>query len=945
MHLGHIVRPPEQVPQVQSLPVLERLGSPLEDGRDAKKHRSHGDLIPKDMLNESMETNEVAITGENGSSDARPSYAQMAATLPQHDYVRLNLNKENEIEVPDEDCFVDESGPFPTIKIGYKALLNRIQAIWKPVGEIQVIDLENNYYLVKFSTVSDYEQALTGGPWTIYGSYLTVQPWSRSFSTTEKHPSQVVVWVRLPSLPFRYYSKALFRRIAAIIGVVIKVDYCTKAGERGKFARLAILVDLNKPLRSCIGIDGFVQRLEYEGLNQICFSCGVYSHSMEGCPGMDKRNGESQENNASAHDHVHFPSFSSKGAELFGPWMVVENRRRRARPSNVTGKHGEADVRGNYSSMFEVLEVEESLEIADENVDPRGKAPLLHVPQESIRRNAAYLASNPDKKKQMKGKGMEKTSDSIVLPSVPSSKVTVVDREVNSSKSVHQAILIAEEGVRNMKAVGVKLHNFKGGLVRTLRDKEHRGAIVSKQYMVPTDGVNWVPEEPPDHEGDSFDEDDHMGGSDVDGVDGAFERYAVRGKFPTLASVCLESLGLKISNEEIRRAFFDMAPLKAPGIDGIHAAFYQRNWQIVGDSVCRFIRAVFEDNHWHSDLNRTLLVLLPKVSTPEHIIQFCPISLCNVIYKTITKVIVNRLKPYMPDWVTENQTSFVPRRSIVDNVIIAQEIMHSMSKKTGRKGWMAVKVDLEKAYDRLEWSFIEDTFLDLGLPIGLVRLIMRWDPLSPYLFVLCMERLAQAIVVEVDRGKWKPFRVFKDSPTISHLFFADDMLLFAEASLEQAEVTKSVIEQFGTVSDQKRVSDLEKYLGVPLPTTVDSMVTDTGQWNVFRLSGCLPEPVIQRILTIRPPHACLGRDIPAWRWTDNQLFMAKVAYEKLACNEEWECSNEWRMIWRKSVELETDCMEIEPVLLGVSGQCNCGGYSGDAFSRLVGGHMTDISGW
>ncbi|XP_039014632.1 uncharacterized protein LOC120144689 [Hibiscus syriacus] len=167
--------------------------------------------------------------------------------------------------------------------IGYKALLNRINAVWKPVGEVHLTDLDNNYFLVKFADERDYIKVLTEGPWTIYESYLTVQPWSRNFSTVEKYSYQVIIWIRLPGLPYRYYTKALFRLIATMVGDVVKIDYNIQVGERGNFARLAVLVDLNKPLIPCIGIDGVKRKIEYEELHQICFHCGVYGHVKEQC--------------------------------------------------------------------------------------------------------------------------------------------------------------------------------------------------------------------------------------------------------------------------------------------------------------------------------------------------------------------------------------------------------------------------------------------------------------------------------------------------------------------------------------------------------------------------------------------------------------------------------------------------------------------------------------
>lgn len=100
-----------------------------------------------------------------------------------------------------------------------------------------------------------------------------------------------------------------------------------------------------------------------------------------------------------------------------------------------------------------------------------------------------------------------------------------------------------------------------------------------------------------------------------------------------------------------------------------------------------------------SSINETLLVLIVKISTPINISQYRPISLCSVVYKTITKIIANKIQPLLPLLLKPNQCSFIPGRLIIDNIIIAQEIVHSMRFKKGKKGFVAMKVDLEKAYD------------------------------------------------------------------------------------------------------------------------------------------------------------------------------------------------------------------------------------------------------
>ncbi|MBA0694174.1 hypothetical protein Goari_004494 [Gossypium aridum] len=148
---------------------------------------------------------------------------------------------------------------------------------------VQLVDLEHDYYIVKFSIISDYKKALIDGPWTIYERYLIVQPRSRDFSTDKSYPFQVLAWVRFPGLPYRYYTKGIFRTLASEVGRIVKIDYNTIGGRKGKFTRMAIFVYLNKPLVPCIDIDGFTKKIEYEGLLQICYGCRSCGHVQEVC--------------------------------------------------------------------------------------------------------------------------------------------------------------------------------------------------------------------------------------------------------------------------------------------------------------------------------------------------------------------------------------------------------------------------------------------------------------------------------------------------------------------------------------------------------------------------------------------------------------------------------------------------------------------------------------
>lgn len=109
--------------------------------------------------------------------------------------------------------------------------------------------------------------------------------------------------------------------------------------------------------------------------------------------------------------------------------------------------------------------------------------------------------------------------------------------------------------------------------------------------------------------------------------------------------------------------------------------------------MCDLVLGVLHSNPLPDGLNSTLITLIPKVENPTHIAQFRPISLCNALYKIITKTMVNRLKYVMPFLIGPEQNSFVPGRQIVDNIVIYQEVLHSMNKAKGVKGYMALKID------------------------------------------------------------------------------------------------------------------------------------------------------------------------------------------------------------------------------------------------------------
>ncbi|KAI9108458.1 hypothetical protein K1719_020649 [Acacia pycnantha] len=165
----------------------------------------------------------------------------------------------------------------------YGFMVKKLKQIWERKGQIDIFDLENDFYLVNFQKMDDYMEALTGGPWVISDAYLSVARWKPEFSPKQERTASIVAWVRFPDLLAPLFDKKFLLNLGNSIGKAIRLDVHTAKRTRGRFARMCVELDLTKPLIPQFKVEGQILSVVYESLGHICNRCGRVGHTKEGC--------------------------------------------------------------------------------------------------------------------------------------------------------------------------------------------------------------------------------------------------------------------------------------------------------------------------------------------------------------------------------------------------------------------------------------------------------------------------------------------------------------------------------------------------------------------------------------------------------------------------------------------------------------------------------------
>ncbi|XP_031091044.1 uncharacterized protein LOC115996040 [Ipomoea triloba] len=850
--------------------------------------------------------------------------------------------------------------------INYNVLKQRLPVIWGLQGRMDFIDIGYWFFVARFGPSIDYMHVLLDGPWKIFDNYLVIQRWQPEFDPLTAKLSKMAVWVRIPRLAVEFFREDVIKSVLENVGKPLKLDRTTVGVERGRFARAAVEIDLDKPLVTHVWVRNKLRAVEYEGLHVVCFNCGTVGHREQACPHaipitpvhgdtVCNEPPEGGKDGDTAQTTATTTTAPTPPARKYGSWMLVTRKsmtqdrnkdarqtsqqttNRNAWKNSFDMQHANDDEGGDSIPSSGKENVNQSRRgkgkspaLVNANNSNANKSPQVLKPRRvQVMRNDNGLTATghtadkaPSRRHQ---RSMTQDNRNMDLTRDPNSSSTTNIRQKpvhqkqglanlnivsHSSQAIHAKLSLDQQdcyvtfsyvrpnllarsrfweeckafsasvdkpwlvlgdfnniasveeqwgsesiNTHNIQrfvdafnscglmdpgatgprftwyhSVGIRIiqmrrldrtfwninaqvafpeakivnlprlhsdHNpvmfiseagipperhlrpnrfeaawlsrvdygniWKGAMRDGSRDFEDMISEISTKSMLwnKNEEAHWFQKSKQDwvRDGDRNTRFYHNAAlimrnrnrikflklhgiwtNDTTALSlhitdyfaSLFCRNPRTNDNPILptpeafriSSTQASYLGRRASREEVKKAVFGMKKYGSPGPDGIPAVFYQHFWDEVGPALTNLVNQALYSGIVPNSLLKAFMTLIPKKEVPETAADFRPITLLNVAFKVISKAIVNRMRPLMCKLIGPHQNSFLPGRSILDNVILTQEIVHTMHRKQGSKGLMVIKVDLHKAYDSVDWSFLERTLAGFNFPRGLIDLIM-----------------------------------------------------------------------------------------------------------------------------------------------------------------------------------------------------------------------------